>query len=96
MSKSVEQFHRHRLITSYLSVIVSITLVLFLLGVLGFLVLNTQKLANHFKEQVSMTIFLKDDAKDADIRQLQKTLSIAEYVKSVNFVFKRSGGRKIQ
>ena len=94
MSKSEEQFHRRRLITSYLSVIVSITLVLFLLGVLGFLVLNTQKLANHFKEQVSMTIFLKDDAKDADIRQLQKTLSIAEYVKSVNFVSKEVAAEK--
>lgn len=66
--------------------IISITLVLFLLGTLGFLILSSKRLANYFKEQVSMTIFLKDDAKEADIEQLQKTLSITEYVKSLKFI----------
>ena len=61
---------------------------LFLLGILGFLVLSTQRLANYFKEQVSISIFLKDEAKQADIEQLQKTLSIAEYVKSLKFISK--------
>ncbi|WP_203969408.1 cell division protein FtsX [Capnocytophaga stomatis] len=86
MAQSIEKFNRRRLITSYFSVIISITLVLFLLGILGFLILSSKRLANYFKEQVSMTIFLKDDAKEADIEQLQKTLSIAEYVKSLKFI----------
>ncbi|MFK8281926.1 cell division protein FtsX [Capnocytophaga cynodegmi] len=86
MAQSIEKFNRRRLITSYFSVIISITLVLFLLGTLGFLILSSKRLANYFKEQVSMTIFLKDDAKEADIEQLQKTLSITEYVKSLKFV----------
>ncbi|MDO4228609.1 MAG: permease-like cell division protein FtsX [Capnocytophaga sp.] len=88
MARSIDTFNRRRLITSYFSVIISITLVLFLLGVLGFLVLSSQRLANYFKEQVSITIFLRDDAKNADIEQLQKTLSIAEYVKSLKFISK--------
>ncbi|WP_026193744.1 cell division protein FtsX [Capnocytophaga cynodegmi] len=86
MAQSIEKFNRRRLITSYFSVIISITLVLFLLGTLGFLILSSKRLANYFKEQVSMTIFLKDDAKEADIEQLQKTLSITEYVKSLKFI----------
>ncbi|MDO5607591.1 MAG: permease-like cell division protein FtsX [Capnocytophaga sp.] len=94
MAKSIEKFNRRRLVTSYFSVIVSITLVLFLLGVLGLLLLNTQKLANYFKEQVSMTVFLKDDAKEADIRQLQKTLSVADYAKSVRFVSKQEAAER--
>lgn len=61
---------------------------LFLLGILGFLILSSKRLTNYFKEQVSMTIFLKDDAKDADIEHLQKTLSVAEYVKSLKFISK--------
>jgi cell division protein ftsX len=65
---------------------VSISLVLFLLGFLAFLVLSAKKLANYFKEQVSVTIFIKDDAKKADIEQLQKTLQVATYVKSLRFV----------
>ncbi len=86
LAQSIEKFNRRRLITSYFSVIISITLVLFLLGTLGFLILSSKRLANYFKEQVSMTIFLKDDAKEADIEQLQKTLSITEYVKSLKFI----------
>lgn len=86
MSRSIESFNKRRLRSSYFSVVVSISLVLFLLGFLAFLVLSAKKLANYFKEQVSVTIFIKDDAKKADIDQLQKTLQVATYVKSLRFV----------
>ena len=88
MARSIDSFNKRRLLTSYFSVIVSITLVLFLLGFFGFLVLSTKKLANHFKEQVTVTIFIKDEAKSADIAQLQKTLSVASFVKSLRFISK--------
>jgi cell division protein ftsX len=58
------------------------------LGFFGFLVFSTKKLANHFKEQVTVTILIKDEAKSADIAQLQKTLSVASFVKSLRFISK--------
>ena len=88
MDRSIDSFNKRRLLTSYFSVIVSITLVLFLLGFFGFLVFSTKKLANHFKEQVTVTILIKDEAKSADIAQLQKTLSVASFVKSLRFISK--------
>ena len=88
MARSIDSFNKRRLLTSYFSVIVSITLVLFLLGLFGFLVFSTKKLANHFKEQVTVTILIKDEAKSADIAQLQKTLSVASFVKSLRFISK--------
>ncbi len=88
MSGSIESFNKRRLLTSYFSVIVSITLVLFLLAFFMFLVLSAKKLANHFKEQVTVTILIKDKAKDVDITQLQKTLSVAPFVKSIKFISK--------
>lgn len=88
MARSINYFNKRRLLTSYFSVIVSITLVLFLLGFFGFLVFSTKKLANHFKEQVTVTILIKDEAKSADIAQLQKTLSVASFVKSLRFISK--------
>ena len=88
MARSIDSFNKRRLLTSYFSVIVSITLVLFLLGFFGFLVFSTKKLANHFKEQVTVTILIKDEAKSADITQLQKTLSVASFVKSLRFISK--------
>ncbi|MDX1314640.1 MAG: permease-like cell division protein FtsX [Eudoraea sp.] len=88
MSKSFDRFQRRKLITSYFSVTLSISLVLFLLGILGLLVLNTQKLANHFKEQITVTVFLKDSAKQVEIDQLEKRLAMAEYTKSTRYVSK--------
>ena len=88
MSTSFERYQKRKLISSYFSVVLSIGLVLFLLGVLGLLVLNTKKLADHFKEQITISIFLKDNAKQVEIDQLQKSLVMAEYTKSATYVSK--------
>jgi cell division transport system permease protein len=88
MSKSFERYQRRKLISSYFSVILSIALVLFLLGVLGLLVLNTKKLADHFKEEITVSVFLKDSAKEVEIGQLQKSLVLSEFTKSAVFVSK--------
>ncbi|WP_299249898.1 ABC transporter permease [uncultured Lacinutrix sp.] len=88
MSSSFDKYQKRRLISSYFSVVLSIGLVLFLLGLLGLLVLNAKKVADHFKEQVTVTIFLKDTAKDVETKQLEKSLAMADYVKSTTFVSK--------
>ncbi len=94
MSQYIERYQRRRLISSYFSVVLSIALVLFLLGALGLLVLNTKKLANHFKEQITISIFLKDNAKPIEIEQLQKSLALAEYTKSANYVSKEDAAEQ--
>lgn len=88
MSKSFERYQKRKLISSYFSVVLSITLVLFLLGVLGLLVLNTKKLADHFKEQVAITVFLKEEATEMEIDQLQKSIALADYTKNARLVSK--------
>ena len=94
MSKSFERFQKRRLISSYFSVVLSIALVLFLMGVLGFLILNTKKMADHFKEQVVITVFLKDNAKPVEVDQLQKSLALAPYTKSTAYVSKEEAAEK--
>jgi len=93
MSSSFEKYQKRRLISSYFSVVISISLVLFLLGLLGMLVLNTKKVADHFKEQIALTVFLKDTAKEVEINQLEKSLALAEYTKSTNFVSKEEAAK---
>jgi cell division transport system permease protein len=88
MSLSFENHQKRRLISSYFSVVLSIALVLFLLGLLGMLVLNAKKVSDHFKEQVVLTIYLKDTAKDVETKQLEKSLAMADYVKSTEYVSK--------
>lgn len=93
MSSSFERYQKRRLISSYFSVVISISLVLFLLGLLGLLVLNTKKVADHFKEQIALTVYLKDTAKEVEINQLEKSLALAEFTKSTNFVSKEDAAK---
>lgn len=86
--KSADKFQRRRLISSYFSVVVSIGLVLFLAGILGLLILKSKKVADHFKEQIAFTIYINDDAKPIEIKQLQKSLQLRKETKTVNFVSK--------
>ena len=88
MSSSFEKHQKRRLISSYFSVVLSIALVLFLLGLLGMLILNAKKVSDHFKEQVVVTIYLKDSAKEVETKQLEKSLAMADYVKSTEYVSK--------
>ncbi|HMB62251.1 MAG TPA: ABC transporter permease [Eudoraea sp.] len=94
MSKSFERFQKRKLISSYFSVVLSIGLVLFLLGILGLLVLNTKKLADHFKEQITISVFLKDNAKEVEVDQLQKSLAMADYTKSATYVSKEEAAEQ--
>lgn len=94
MSKSFERYQKRKLISSYFSVVLSIGLVLFLLGVLGLLILNTKKLADHFKEQVTVTVFLKDNAKQIEIDQLLKSLAMASYTKEALYVSKEEAAEQ--
>ncbi|WP_411029005.1 cell division protein FtsX [Spongiimicrobium sp. 3-5] len=94
MSKSFERYQRRKLISSYFSVALSIGLVLFLLGILGLLVINTKKLADHFKEQIAITVFLKDSAKPVEVDQLQKSLAMADYTKSALYVSKEEAAEQ--
>ncbi|WP_375238377.1 cell division protein FtsX [Aurantibacter sp.] len=88
MSYTFDKYQKRKLISSYFSVVLSIALVLFLLGVLGLLIINAKKVADHFKEQVTVTIYLKDTAKDVEIKQLEKSLAMSDFVKSTNYVSK--------
>lgn len=94
MSSSFEKYQKRRLISSYFSVVISISLVLFLLGLLGLLVLNTKKVADHFKEKIALSVFLKDTAKQVEIDQLQQSLALAEYTKSATFVSKEQAAEE--
>ena len=91
---SEENFNQRRLITTYFSVVISITLVLFLSGLMGMLLYNFKKVADHFKEQIVMTIYIKDNVKEVEITQLQKTLSLNAATKKVDFVSKEMASER--
>lgn len=94
MSSSFEKYQKRRLFSSYFSVVISISLVLFLLGLLGLLILNTKKVADHFKEKIVLTVYLKDTAKEVEITQLKQSLALSEYTKSAEFISKEQAAEE--
>ncbi|WP_282041473.1 cell division protein FtsX [Winogradskyella flava] len=96
MASSFDNYQKRKLISSYVSVVISIALVLFLLGCLGLLVINSKKVADHFKEQVVMTIYLNDTAKQVEVNQLKKSLAMADYTKEAQYVSKEEAAELMQ
>ena len=94
MSNAFEKYQKRKLISSYFSVTLSIGLVLFLLGILGLLVLNTRKLGDHFKEQITISVFFRETAKPVEMDELQKALALSEYTKSATFVSKEEAAEQ--
>ncbi len=89
MAKQVEEgFQKRRLRGSYISVILSVSLVLFTLGMLGLVMLYAQKLSVQVKENIGFTIYLQDDIKEVDVERLQKAIDISEYSLSTTYISK--------
>lgn len=89
-------FTKARLTGSYLTLVISVSLVLFLLGILGLVIINTRELSDYLKESLSFSVILDDDAREADIRMLQKDLDARQYVKSTEYVSKDQAAIKMK
>lgn len=88
MAKQEDKYARRRLKTSYLSTVVSISLVLFTIGLLVLILLYAKKISNHVKENMGFEIFMKENVKEADILHLKKTLDASDYIKSTEYISK--------
>ncbi len=89
-----DSYPKKRVLNSYVSVVISITVVLLFLGVLGLFLLNTKNVASHFKEQIVMTVYLKDSAKDIEITQLQKKIQLDPATKKVQYTPKEEAAEQ--
>ena len=87
---------KKRLRTSGITVIISLSLVLFMLGALGLLVINANKLTVHFKENIGFQVFLKDTATAAQTDALVQEISNANYAKSVALISKQQAAEKLK
>ena len=74
---------RKTLRTSYISTVVSIAMVLFMIGILAIIVLHAQKISDYLRENITLTIMLDNDARQGDIDRLVKKLEESEKVKAV-------------
>ena len=86
MATSFEKYQKRKLRSSYFSVVISIAMILFLVGILGLLVLKTKKITDHFKEQIVVTVYFKDIAIDSEVEAFKKEVQKAAYTKTMTFI----------
>ncbi len=85
-----------KLKTSSVTVIISLALVLFMLGLLGLIIINANKLSTHIKENIGFQIVLKDTTSQAELDNLSQELSSSVYSKEVNYISKADAAKKLQ
>lgn len=79
---------------SYFMSILGVTLVLFLLGIIGWLVINANKLGDHFKESVEVNVYLRGDLNPKDSTALVQYISSRPYVRNYTYTTKEMAKKK--
>ena len=85
-----------RILSSGASVVISLSLVLFVVGLLGLVLINAQRLSNYVKENIGFTIMLKEGVNEMEIMKFQKVLDAASFAKSSTFVSKEQATIDLQ
>ena len=85
-----------RLRNSYVTTVVSIAMVLFLLSLLGLLILNAQRIGDYVKENIGFSVILKDDVREADVVQLQKSFDANPAIKATTYVTALEAAEELQ
>src|SRR6056297_3851630 len=96
MANKETKITRRRLRSSFLTSVISISMVLFLLGILGLLVLNAKRISDYVKENIGFSIILKEEVKEVDVIRLQKNLDASDYVKSTKYVTKEEAAEELR
>lgn len=94
MSSKFDSYQKRRLQSSYISVVVSIALVLFMVGVLGLILLKSTKVANHVKEKVAITLFIKDKVTQKKIKTFRESLLTETFTKKAIYISKAQAAKK--
>jgi cell division transport system permease protein len=94
MASSFDKFQKRRLISSYFSVVLSVFLVLFLLGLLGLFIINSKRLSDNFKEDIVMSVFFKNEANDTIFKAFETEMKSGKFAKDFNFVSKEQAAKE--
>lgn len=96
MSLREEQYNRRRIRSSYVTTLVSITMVLFMLGLLGLLLLQADRLSRHVKENISLSVIMNENVKEASILEFQKKLDISPFVRYTEYIPKEKAAADLK
>ena len=82
---------RRRLANAYLSSVISISLVLLLVGVASMLLVNANSVSDYFKENMQVSVMMKDNVTEEKALSFCETLKKARYIKTTTYISKEQG-----
>jgi cell division transport system permease protein len=96
MPNNPAKVEQRRLRSSYFTSTLSISLLLFLLGLIGLLLLKTNQLSNHVRENIHFKVILFDNVPEVEILRIQKSLDARQYVKETKYINKEDAAVSLQ
>lgn len=96
MKTSKNKSLNRRISSSSASVVISLSLVLFVVGLLGLVLINAQRLSDYVKENVGFTIMLKDGINEIETLKFQKILDASEFAKNTTFITKEEATQNLK
>lgn len=96
MSRKEKNIIARRLAHSYLSSIISISLVLLLVGFFALIAANAQSVSDYFKENVKISVILKSEVGEIEAKQITGQIEKLAHVKSVEYISKEQGTKEMK
>jgi cell division transport system permease protein len=96
MSKQNDRHTKRRLKSSYITTVISISLVLFMLGLFGMVLLHGQRLSVMIRENIGLSIIIKGNVKESSITDFRKQLEKQVYVKSADYITREKAAEDLQ
>ena len=86
---------KKRIFKSWITSLISISLVLTMLGLLGIILVNGRQLSDYVREKIGFTLVLNDNVKPANIKKLQENLNKSSFVKSTRYIDKETASKEL-
>ncbi|MCB0484370.1 MAG: ABC transporter permease [Flavobacteriales bacterium] len=96
MAKAEEKFTRKQLRSSYVTVVISIALVLFMLGLLSLTILQAKRLGDYVKENIGFTVMMHGHVKEAEVLKMEKALKASTFIKSTEYIDSERAAAELQ
>jgi cell division transport system permease protein len=96
MKSDTEKFNKRRLRSSYFTSVVSISLVLFIIGLLGVVMLNAKKISDNLKNNFSIMVVFKETASDANILAWQTKINEKEWLSKSVYISKQQAAEEFK
>lgn len=86
---------KKRFLNSWITALISISLVLVMLGMLSFVLINARRLSEYVREKIGFTLVLQDNIKEIDVIRLEKILSAGDCVKLIRYIDKETAAKEL-